>query len=679
MWRATVGAKPAIVNNGDDDWDTDPDFVNDVSEKEQRWGSKTIEGSGHQASVNLSELRKEAIKADEIQLERKMAEMPRASEGYGGKFGVQKDRMDKCAENFDYKSEVAAHASQKDVAAGYGGKFGVQTDRVDKSALGWDEKVELSKHDSQKDAASGYGGRYGVQTDRIDKSAIGWDAKVELSKHDSQKDAACGYGGKYGVQKDRVDQSASGWDDKGTVALHESQTDYKKGFGGKYGVQTDRQDKSAAGWEDKADVAPHESQTDYKKGFGGKYGVQTDRQDKSAAGWEEKGNVAPHESQLDYKKGFGGKFGVQSDRQDKSAVGFEHHEQLSQHESQSFHKGIRSADDQTRGETEAPRQFQREKPVVSSKASDLRARFEHMGTHESVDRVAAEKERRKKEDETLREQQREEEEKRQQRVEAEWEKRGAAGLIQETDIDHEEEERQRRIRESTKQFSRGPAPGAVSIIPGLQAPLSSIQPTLSQYEEPPVLEIEKPEQPDVPQLAPIAVFPVGLSLSGAPSTMKTAFRRAPSTDDEVANDEDWEEDEKSQKQHTITSPTPIAGAALTGQQTHTPLAQSAKHGARPEVEMPTAASNVATSHFSNRYEEPPYEEISQPPPPSASIQESKGLTAIALYDYQKQDNDEISFEPDDLITNIEQVDAGWWRGVCNGQYGLFPANYVELR
>jgi len=23
-------------------------------------------------------------------------------------------------------------------------------------------------------------------------------------------------------------------------------------------------------------------------------------------------------------------------------------------------------------------------------------------------------------------------------------------------------------------------------------------------------------------------------------------------------------------------------------------------------------------------------------------------------------------------------DEGWWQGSCNGQYGLFPANYVEL-
>lgn len=45
-------------------------------------------------------------------------------------------------------------------------------------------------------------------------------------------------------------------------------------------------------------------------------------------------------------------------------------------------------------------------------------------------------------------------------------------------------------------------------------------------------------------------------------------------------------------------------------------------------------------HAAARYEKPPIEE---------------GLTAIALFDYQKNDDDEISFEPNDIITNIEQV------------------------
>ncbi|XP_037504612.1 drebrin-like protein isoform X3 [Rhipicephalus sanguineus] len=56
-----------------------------------------------------------------------------------------------------------------------------------------------------------------------------------------------------------------------------------------------------------------------------------------------------------------------------------------------------------------------------------------------------------------------------------------------------------------------------------------------------------------------------------------------------------------------------------------------------------------------------------------------GLRARALYDYQAADDTEISFDPDDVITHIEQIDEGWWQGLGpDGTYGLFPANYVEL-
>lgn len=40
-------------------------------------------------------------------------------------------------------------------------------------------------------------------------------------------------------------------------------------------------------------------------------------------------------------------------------------------------------------------------------------------------------------------------------------------------------------------------------------------------------------------------------------------------------------------------------------------------------------------------------------------------------------DDEISFDPDDIIENIEEVDEGWWMGTVNGKRGLFPSNYVE--
>ncbi|TSN86102.1 Drebrin [Bagarius yarrelli] len=50
----------------------------------------------------------------------------------------------------------------------------------------------------------------------------------------------------------------------------------------------------------------------------------------------------------------------------------------------------------------------------------------------------------------------------------------------------------------------------------------------------------------------------------------------------------------------------------------------------------------------------------------------------ALYDYQAEDDTEISFEPGDIIIDVETVDKAWWRGFSkDGRQGLFPSNYVE--
>ncbi|XP_034397484.1 drebrin-like b isoform X4 [Cyclopterus lumpus] len=57
----------------------------------------------------------------------------------------------------------------------------------------------------------------------------------------------------------------------------------------------------------------------------------------------------------------------------------------------------------------------------------------------------------------------------------------------------------------------------------------------------------------------------------------------------------------------------------------------------------------------------------------------RGTCARALYDYQAADDTEISFDPDNIITGIEMIDEGWWRGYSpDGHFGMFPANYVEL-
>lgn len=49
---------------------------------------------------------------------------------------------------------------------------------------------------------------------------------------------------------------------------------------------------------------------------------------------------------------------------------------------------------------------------------------------------------------------------------------------------------------------------------------------------------------------------------------------------------------------------------------------------------------------------------------------------VALYPYSALNEDELSFEKDDVITLLAHEEASWWRGELNGVTGLFPSNYV---
>uniref|UniRef100_A0A665VUR1 Osteoclast-stimulating factor 1 n=1 Tax=Echeneis naucrates TaxID=173247 RepID=A0A665VUR1_ECHNA len=48
----------------------------------------------------------------------------------------------------------------------------------------------------------------------------------------------------------------------------------------------------------------------------------------------------------------------------------------------------------------------------------------------------------------------------------------------------------------------------------------------------------------------------------------------------------------------------------------------------------------------------------------------------ALYAYDAQDTDELSFNADDIIDIIKEDASGWWSGRLRGKQGLFPNNYV---
>ncbi|XP_060940898.1 abl interactor 1-like isoform X9 [Limanda limanda] len=50
---------------------------------------------------------------------------------------------------------------------------------------------------------------------------------------------------------------------------------------------------------------------------------------------------------------------------------------------------------------------------------------------------------------------------------------------------------------------------------------------------------------------------------------------------------------------------------------------------------------------------------------------------VAIYDYSKDKEDELSFMEGSIIYIIKKNDDGWFEGVANGVTGLFPGNYVE--
>lgn len=135
----------------------------------------------------MAQLRDETEKAD-ADKKKQQHDLTNPGLGYGGKFGIEKDRMDKSAVGHDYIGKVEKHGSQKDYSDGFGGKFGIQKDRVDQSAVGWDHIEKVEKHESQKDYSKGFGGKFGVQEDRKDKSAVGWDYIEKTKQHESQID-----------------------------------------------------------------------------------------------------------------------------------------------------------------------------------------------------------------------------------------------------------------------------------------------------------------------------------------------------------------------------------------------------------------------------------------------------------------------------------------------------------
>ncbi|RZF31932.1 hypothetical protein LSTR_LSTR011529 [Laodelphax striatellus] len=67
------------------------------------------------------------------------------------------------------------------------------------------------------------------------------------------------------------------------------------------------------------------------------------------------------------------------------------------------------------------------------------------------------------------------------------------------------------------------------------------------------------------------------------------------------------------------------------------------------------------------------------PAPSGNHTRTSGRVYRAMYDYEAQDRDEVSFVDGDLIVNCTPIDEGWMTGTVQrtGLTGMLPANYVQ--
>ncbi|KFH65254.1 hypothetical protein MVEG_08735 [Podila verticillata NRRL 6337] len=56
------------------------------------------------------------------------------------------------------------------------------------------------------------------------------------------------------------------------------------------------------------------------------------------------------------------------------------------------------------------------------------------------------------------------------------------------------------------------------------------------------------------------------------------------------------------------------------------------------------------------------------------------VSAVVLYSYEKAEENEMSLFEGEIITNVTELDVGWWSGESEDgtRSGLFPANYVEV-
>lgn len=160
-------------------------------------------------------------------------------------------------------------------------------------------------------------------------------------------------------------------------------------------------------------------------------------------------------------------------------------------------------------------------------------------------------------------------------------------------------------------------------------------------------------------------------------------------EDANASDSSWSDEEKEEKKPAL-APRPIptlpprSSTSVTPEPVEEKIAEKEPVKEKSFTPEPVKQKAVEAESIKEKsVEKEPVEEIKRavpPPPPTRSpapkAQEDK---AKALFDYEADESNEISFKQGEVISHIEKKFDDWWYGANEaGETGVFPSNYVEL-
>lgn len=588
---------PPVKATNLDDWETDPDFISDMDEIDQRWGSKRTVGS-----INMNELIDEVRKDHKILREKYNHPSQRDhSEGFGGKFGIQHDRKDQSAQDYDYHEKLSKHTSQeisshKIITSSSSSVVKGGGSAVSDAKRTFLEKMEAQPY--QKSRSPPTGGGVGRSSENI-SDFIRLSRASNLSDRNSSSAAPTHFEESSSSTKRVVKETSSSSAKGGPVDMPP--------------VMQSIQEKINAFKKELDDM---ESKVAKRSDLSKMVKKMTNIEKSSSSNVEYISRSSP-------------------DDQNKSRS------TSKQPESSSRPSSTSPSSQQYR------QQASSDLPKTSIKS--LSEKFETLCREDSEQFKRRTEERRKEFFGQIKNQVRE------SRKELE-----GFDPIDDDDEDDAYDATESRLRGKTRQADKSvPQPVSASNVSGKQFTSNSPRFTPSPSSRPSSrLSSDSLHSPSV---ATVAINKPKV-YTRRETTQEKIVSKIVKENDKIIVDETKRNVEQSSSCHG-----------------------SSDEEGHNEDEEPNSIRFIDRKLRASPQQrtESPIERLKRDIPVVEPEIKGAGLMARTLFDYQAQEGDELSFDVDDLITNIEKVDSGWYKGTItykNGkkQVGLFPANYARL-